>query len=122
MFSVMGATSGNVHNPNGFEYQMKEVNGLGDLTGRAIMEFKKTFRQSYLRGEKYSAELLVAEIGGQKLTRGAFPGFNRVLLSYKLLRTVIREADASWHAAFRNVYCAYVITENTTGKQYDGSA
>ena len=122
VFTVLGVKQGNIHNPNGYEYETKELDGLGHLTGRAVVEFTKTFRASYLRGEKYANELLVAAIRDQRLTVGDFPGFNDVLLSHTMLRTVVRESHPSWHAALSNVSGVYVITENTTGKQYVGSA
>jgi hypothetical protein len=122
VFTVLGVKLGNIHNPNGYEYETKELDGLGHLTGRAVVEFTKTFRASYLRGEKYANELLVAAIRDQRLTVGDFPGFNDVLLSHTMLRTVVRESHPSWRAALSNVSGVYVITENTTGKQYVGSA
>lgn len=79
-------------------------------------------RASYLRGPKYTSELLVVAIRDQRLTVGDFPGFNAVLLSYTILRTVVRESNPSWLAALANVAGVYVITDNTTGKQYVGSA
>jgi hypothetical protein len=65
VFTVLGVKLGNIHNPNGYEYETKELDGLGHLTGRAVVEFTKTFRASYLRGEKYANELLVAAIRDQ---------------------------------------------------------
>ena len=87
-----------------------------------IVEFNKTFRASYLRGRKYENQLLVAAIREQRMTIGDFPGFNAVLLSHGMLRTVIREANPSWRTALGNVAGVYVITDTTNGKQYVGSA
>jgi hypothetical protein len=122
VFDVLGIQHGNKHNPNGFMYSTKEVAGLEHLTGRAIVEFKKTFRASYLRGEKHKDQLLVAAVQEQRMTVGDFPGFNGILLSFATLRTVIRERIPTWHAALSNVAGIYVITDNHTGKQYIGAA
>jgi hypothetical protein len=122
VFAVLGVKAGNIHNPNGFEYSTKEIEGLDHLTGRAIVTFDKDFRQSYLRGPRYESQLVVAEIRGQRMTVGDFRGFNHVLLSHTELQTVVRESIPSWKAALQNVSGVYVITDKTTGKQYVGSA
>lgn len=122
VFAVLGVKQGNIHNPNGYEYVTRELEGLDHLTGRAIVDFNKAFRASYLRGPKYESEILVAAIRDQRLTVGDFPGFNAVLLSHTMLRTVVRESNPSWMAALGNVSGIYLITDNTTGKQYVGSA
>jgi GIY-YIG catalytic domain len=122
VYVVLGVQKGHANNPNGFTYSTKELDKLDDLTGRVIVSFNKTFRQSYLRGDKYAHELLVSEILRERLTIGEFPGFNRVLLSYSNLCTVVRHAEPSWHAALANVSGVYVVTDNSSGKQYIGSA
>ena len=122
VYQVLDVKAGNIHNPNGFEYKTKEVAGLEHLTGRAIVAFDKKFRQSYLRGDKWTDSLLVTSIREERMTIGEFPGFNSVLLSFQQLRTVVRESHATWKAALGNVSGVYVITETTTGKQYVGSA
>jgi len=53
---------------------------------------------------------------------GDFPGYNSVLLSYPLLRTITREDLPSWRSALSSVSGVYVITDNETGKLYVGSA
>ena len=113
---------GNRHNPDAYEYSTREIEGLDHLTGRAIVQFKKDFRASYLLGPKYEGALAVAAIRDQRLTVGDFPGFNSVLLSLAMLRIVVRESNPSWLAALANVSGVYVITDNTTGKHYVGSA
>jgi hypothetical protein len=122
LYKVLGVKTGNVHNPNGFTYATQEIDGLSNLTGRAIIEFNKSFRASYLRGAKYLDELLVAAIREQRMTVGDFPGFNGILLSQTTLRTVVRETNPSWKSALSNVAGVYIITDNTTGKHYVGSA
>lgn len=122
VFSVLGVKPGNIHNPNGYEYETEELEGLQHLTGRAVVDFNKTFRASYLRGDKHKDQLMVVAIREQRMTIGDFPGFNGVLLSHTMLKTIVREANPSWRAALANVAGVYVITDITSGKQYVGSA
>ena len=53
---------------------------------------------------------------------GDFPGYNSILLSFRLLATIVREDHPSWKAALSNVSGVYVITDNKNGKHYIGSA
>ena len=121
-FDVLGVKAGNIHNVNGFEYQTSEVLGLEKLVGRAEIRWKKTFRASYIRGKKYEDNLRVLKLRENRMTVGDFPGFNRVLLSHTKLRTIVRESNPSWRAALMSVAGVYLITDNSTGKHYVGSA
>jgi hypothetical protein len=105
-----------------YEYSTREIEGLDHLTGRAIVEFNKTFRQSYLRDGKYANQLVVAAIRDQRMTIGEFPGFNGVLLSHAMLKTLVRESPPSWGTALSNVAGVYLVTDTSSGKQYVGSA
>jgi hypothetical protein len=53
---------------------------------------------------------------------GDFPGFNSVLLSYRMLKTVVDESTPSWHTALANVAGVYVIVDTSDGRAYVGSA
>lgn len=106
-----------------FKYITEEVGGLEHLTGRAIVLCDKSYtRQSYLIGKNIQSKLVVSAIRDQRMTIGDFPGFNDVLLSYKMLCTIIREQNPSWKGALANVAGIYLIVDTTTGKQYVGSA
>ena len=122
VFDVLGVRKGNRQNPDGYRYSTREVPGLEHLTGRAIVSFDKQFRGSYLIGPKYADQMHVVALHEQRMTVGEFPGFNSVLLSNAKLKTVVRENIESWRAALGNVAGVYVITDNSTGKQYVGSA
>ena len=122
VYEVLGVRDGNRHNPDGYQYDTREVRGLEHLTGRAIIQFDKKFRASYLRGPKYADQMLMIGLLEQRMTVGEFPGFNAVLLSHAKLKTVVREDIDSWRAALGNVAGVYIITDNSTGKQYVGSA
>jgi hypothetical protein len=106
----------------GYRYSTHEVSGLKDLVGKAIIQFRKTFRQSYLLGPNWKDQLFVSELKSQRMTYGDFPGYKSVLLSYKMLQTIIREPNSSWHAALSNVGGVYLITDTSDGKLYVGSA
>ncbi|MDA2927950.1 GIY-YIG nuclease family protein, partial [Acidobacteria bacterium AH-259-G07] len=82
----------------------------------------KKFRASYLRGPKYLDQLVITSILEQRMTIGNFPGFNSVLLSFHMLKTLIGESNTSWITALSNVAGVYLVTDTTSGKLYVGSA
>lgn len=122
VYEVLGVKA--VARPRGdcYQYDTREVSGLEHLTGRAIVRFDKKFRASYLRGPNHADQILMIGLLEQRMTVGEFPGFNAVLLSHAKLKTVVRENIESWRAALGNVAGVYVITDNSSGKQYVGSA
>jgi len=122
VFQVFDVKRDTTTPPNRFRYSTEELVGLDHLPGRAIVEFNKTFRNSYLRGEKYGHELFVVAIREQRMTVGDFPGFNKVLLSHANMTTVIRESNPTWRGALGSVAGVYVITDNSSGAKYVGCA
>lgn len=122
VYEVLGVKQGNRHRPEWFTYETREVPGLEGLTGRAIVRFDKGFRASYLKGPKWADHMEVVAIKEQRMTVGEFPGFNAVLLPLVTLRTVVGQEIASWKAALGNVAGVYVITDNSDGRHYVGSA
>lgn len=121
-FDVLGVERGTRHNPDRFTYSTREVAGLDDLTGRAVVRFDKAFRASYLIGPKWADHMRVVAIREERMTVGEFPGFNDVLLPLVTLRTVVGQQIDSWKAALGNVAGVYVITDTSDGRQYVGSA
>jgi hypothetical protein len=105
-----------------FMYSTQEMKGLDHLTGKAIIQFQKTFRASYLRGPKYEDQLMLVGLRDQRMTIGDFPGYNSVLLSYRMLKTIVRESNPSWKTALSNVAGVYLVTDISNGKLYVGSA
>jgi len=122
VYEVLGVTPGKWRPTTCYMYSTREVNGLDHLMGRAVVEFNKNFRASYLRGKKYADQLGVVAIREQRMTIGDFPGFNGVLLSQIMLKTLVRELNPSWRTALSNVAGVYLITDTSTGKHYVGSA
>lgn len=107
---------------DGFLYQLEKVSGLSHLDGRAIINFPKTFRASYLVGENHRQSLLVSAIREERLSIVDFPGFNGVRLSFEMLESIFRQDHPSWRAGLANVSGVYLVTDIETGLQYVGSA
>jgi hypothetical protein len=103
---------------DGWQYSLSEVPGLGHLVGRAIIEFKKTFRNAYPEGENHIEKLAISEIKPIE----DFPGYGSVLLPYARLREIVRNQVEAWKAALSGVGGVYVIVDTKTGKKYVGGA
>ena len=93
-----------------------------DLIGRVIVRYKRTFRNSYIWGNKYGHLLEVAEIRSQRMSVRDFPGYNNVIISYRELRLIITQQDTSWKSALSNVMGIYLIADRDNGKFYVGKA
>lgn len=122
VFRVLGVEQKEDKHETWFYYNTEEIPGLEHLVGRAIIQFQKDFRASYLIGNKHIDKLLVSEIRDQKMSVGDFPGYNSVIISHRLLCTVVREELPSWKSALSIVSGVYIITDRQTGKHYVGSA
>ena len=107
---------------DGFIYALTPVPGLEHLEGRAIIQFPKMFRASYLVGSNHEDQLIVESIREEKMSIAEFPGFNGVRLSFEMLASIIRQDNPSWRAALANIAGVYVIVDRETGYQYVGSA
>lgn len=122
VFDVLGVALGTWRSATCYTYSTREVEGLEHLTGRAVVEFNKTFRASYLRGEKHADRIRVVAIHEQQMTIGDFPGFNSVLLSMSMLETLVRQSNPSWRSALAHIAGVYLIVDTSSGKHYVGSA
>jgi len=122
VYSVKGVKPYRWKGKSHFMYSTQEVKGLGHLTGKAVIQFEKNFRASYLRPFKYEDQLVLKELRDKRMTIGDFPGYNSILLSYRMLKTIIRESSSSWKTALSNVAGIYLVADTTDGKLYVGSA
>lgn len=122
VYKIKGVKPFKYKDKSQFMYSTQEVKGLGHLTGKAVIQFNKNFRASYLLGSKYEDQLVLAALRDQRMTIGEFPGYNSVLLSHRMLKTVVRESNPSWKSALCNVAGVYLITDTSYGKLYVGSA
>ena len=122
VYKVNGVQPKSNNEKSWFEYSTTELPGLDLLTGRAIIIFNKNFRASYLMGDRYANALLVKEIKPERQSIGDFPGYNKVCLPLRGLKTVVRQQLQTWKTALSNVAGVYLISDTMTGKQYVGSA
>jgi hypothetical protein len=122
VYHVLGVREVHEEVSSRFIYTLNALPGLEHLTGRAIIDFSKAFRASYLVGNNHEDQLVVTSIREEKMSIADFPGFNAVRLSFEMLKSIIRQDNPTWRSALANVGGVYVITDVSTGRQYVGSA
>ena len=105
-----------------FEYDTELLDIGKDLIGRAIVNFHRPGRQSYLYLEKWGEQLKVVEIQRKPYSVKEFPGYENVIIDFDLLKTIIEKEEPSWKTALSSVKGVYIITDKSNGKVYVGSA
>jgi hypothetical protein len=103
-------------------YPLVEEPACQELTGRLVIDFARSGRQSYLVAENWADGLLVRQLLEEPLSIAEFPGFKTVNLSWDELRVVVAQALPSWRAALSSVAGVYLITDTRSGGLYVGSA
>ena len=104
-----------------FRYQTLLLDGQEALIGKAIVEFERPGRQSYIYGEKFGRFLELVELRSQKYSV-RFPGYNSICIRHRNLQDLIKQNEAAWKTALENVKGVYLITDTKTGEIYVGSA
>ncbi|MBR4948560.1 MAG: GIY-YIG nuclease family protein [Clostridiales bacterium] len=102
-----------------FEYDTTLTDVGEEFIGRAIIYYKRQFRQSYCCLERYIDALEVIELRRDSYEI-PFPGYDKVNLSWNELSAVINTAP--WKTALSNQKGIYLITDASNGKKYVGSA
>ncbi len=120
VYEVLGVRD--AKNFSGYIYQLRRLAGLEHLEGRAIVDFPKQFRASYLVGPTHAPNLIIESIREEKMSIAEFPGFNGVCLTFEMLCSVVNQDNPSWRAGLKNVAGVYLIADRSTGYQYVGSA
>lgn len=92
---------------------------LESLADRLVVEWASP--RNWHRRATSAAELPVLEIADRD--KVAFPGFDRVVLSYRQLQEMVSDQRyADWRVALSEVQGIYLITDSSDGKQYVGKA
>lgn len=103
-------------------YKTQEIEELNKYSGRLIINFQRTGRQSYLLAENWSSLVNVTEMLPRKVEIEAFQGYNQSIITKSKLDIIIKNNIESWRSALECVSGVYLITDTITGKLYVGSA
>ena len=120
-YEVFGCSAHKNENDR-YWYDTKELQAFSDYSGRIVVEYEKKFRQSYPHLATIVDELHVVELKPEKVAVSDFPGFNKVLISHRVLQSIVRQEIESWRSVLSNVKGVYAIVDRANGYTYVGSA
>ena len=119
VYEVLGVSKGTT---SPYIYQTELLPDQDDLIGKIIVQYDRQFRASYIWGDKYGEYLEVSEIKPAAVTIDEFPGFDNVIVSYNVLKVIVRQQIQTWKSALSYVKGIYIIVDTSNGKIYVGSA
>ena len=105
-----------------FQYELVERPNPSIFRGRVVVDFARTFRNSYPNGETCDSKLIVHQILPEAYTIRDFPGYRKVDISKAILDAIVRAQPMSWVTALSSVAGVYLISDVKKGKLYVGSA
>ena len=103
-------------------YSLQEHVPCSEFNGRLVVQFARSGRQPYVYAESVADSMFISEIRAKRLTISEFPGYKAVDLTRQQLEQVVDQDIESWRTALRCVAGVYLISDETTGKLYVGSA
>lgn len=92
------------------------------MNGRMVVTFSRPGRQSYLNAYSWSEKMVLSEVFAERISVSDFPGFKSVHLTKAELDLIVQHKLESCRAALSSVAGVYLISDNTTGRLYVGSA
>jgi len=88
-------------------YETEIIPALDALSGRLIVLFKRSGRQSYLNAENWAENMLVEALLPNKMVVEDFQGYNQSLVSKSKLDIIVQQNLESWCSALSNVSGVY---------------
>jgi hypothetical protein len=105
-----------------YEYTTELLDINQDLIGRLIIHYKKEYRQSYPYLENCIESFEISQILKERYSLMEFPGYEKTIINFNDLKTIIAKEEPTWKNALKNVKGIYLISDKSNGKQYVGSA
>jgi len=111
-----------IESENYYKYKTSEIQALVEFSGRIVVDFKRSGRNSYLLAENWAESIAVSEIYPERVVVGNFESYSNTSISKDKLDLVVNQNLESWRSALSAVSGVYLITDTHTGKLYVGSA
>lgn len=103
-------------------YEAEDIERLKPFFGRVVVRFHKTTQTMHRRYSAVKEELVVTNVLPDAFRGYPFPGFDKVFISYKELKSIVENNRMDWINAFRSQKAVYLITDTSNGMLYVGSA
>lgn len=105
-------------------YDLKLMDRFSHFVERLIVEYKKIQgpKQAKIKIENIETIPVVSVLEKKYIqVNKPFEGYDKISLSFKELKTIIKGNADNWHILLENINCVYAITDSLTGKVYIGS-
>jgi len=103
-------------------YEAEPIEKYKKYFGRLIIKYHNKDRQTFKIGTNVINDIKISRILESFYDGIAFPGYEKVCLSYEQLELVVKGKDQSYRNALEKQKAVYVLTDTATGKLYVGSA
>ena len=120
IFESLGLVPGEHTTP--FRYELIERPEFQEFSGRALLRFQRSGRQSYLDCEKWIERIDLIELTRERLNLPAFPGYRKIDVSRPILRQIVKQSPMDWKTALSQISGVYIARDQVTQKFYIGSA
>lgn len=105
-------------------YDLKLMYRFSHFVERLIVEYKKIQgpKQAKIKIENIETIPVVSVLEKKYIqVNKPFEGYDKISLSFKELKTIIKGNADNWRILLENINCVYAITDSLTGKVYIGS-
>lgn len=103
-------------------YKVKFLDNAQNFVGRLKVRFKRPGQNRVLKLENYYEDIAVFEILSEVYTGEQFCGYEKINHHFHLLESVFKANKSDWRSALQSIKGIYLITDQSNGKRYVGSA
>lgn len=108
--------------PRAHSYKIEILPESEPLIGRVKVRLNSPGRIRSFKFENHYGALVLEEILAESYTGEPFCGYDRVHLSFAALESIIANQRSDWKVALQHAKGVYMITDESNGKRYVGSA
>lgn len=105
---------------NGVGYEYQTLTDYEKYIGRLIVKFKNRAQTMIRNAESVIDDCYVSQILPDTFDNDLFPGYEKINISWYEMKRVLEKDN--WKTALQNQKGVYLITDNSNGKMYVGSA
>ena len=103
-------------------YKIEEVKDYSEYIGRLKIKMKSPGRTVTPKLKKFYHDMHVFEILREPYNGEPFPGYENIAHKFHLLKPIFDNHRDDWKNMLENIKGIYVITDESNGKHYVGSA
>lgn len=105
---------------NGVGYEYESLNEFDKYLGRLVVRFKNKSQTMVRKAESVFDDCEIVHILPDTFDNDIFPGYDKINLTWNELKRVLSKEN--WITALQNQKGVYLITDESNGKKYVGSA